>query len=228
MILEHKVDGIILSVAGITEDLENLLMENHFPFVVMGEMEHKIEGAFWVDMDNEQGSRAAVVHLLEQGYKHPVLFVENRINLFEKKRILGFEKMMTEKKIFWNEDDIVECGSEKEKIEVNIKRFLKGNHQYDSIICTNNIVAYHTLCQLKKGGQKIPQDVGIITFDNYPLSEYMEPALSVVNVDTYRMGEQAAILLFDKIKNQHKEYENTLISTEIIQRESTQKGKEVR
>ena len=67
LVLEHKVDGIILPVSSMTEELVELLIGNETPFVVMGEPEKKQEKFCWVDMDNEQGGRLAVSHLFEAG-----------------------------------------------------------------------------------------------------------------------------------------------------------------
>jgi DNA-binding LacI/PurR family transcriptional regulator len=71
----------------------------------------------------------------------------------------------------------------------------------------------------------VPDDIGVVTFDNYPLAEYMEPPLTVVDVDTYKLGEAAAIALFEEIKQVTKKEENISIPTQIIARESTKKGR---
>ena len=101
LVLEHKVDGIILPVSSMTEELVELLIHNDFPFVVMGEPETEQEKVCWIDMDNEQGGRLAVSHLFEAGYRHPVIFVENKGTMFERKRILGIKKEMEKRDIFW-------------------------------------------------------------------------------------------------------------------------------
>lgn len=224
LVLEHKVDGIILPVSSMTEELVELLIHNDFPFVVMGEPEREQEKVCWVDMDNEQGGRLAVSHLFEAGYRHPVIFVENKGTMFERKRILGIKKEMEQREISWGKNNILEVGDLKEGIVLGIKEILKERLEVDSIICTNNIVAYHVLQELKKGGKKVPKDMGVITFDNYPLAEYMDPALTVVDIDTYKLGEEAAIALFDKIKKGERKEKNILIATRIMKRKSTQKG----
>ena len=96
LVLGHKVDGIILPAASITDDLTDLLTSNHFPFIVMGEFENPTPDTLWVDMDNEQGGWLAVRHLVERGYSHPVMFVGERKNVFEQRRIQGFKKEMAE------------------------------------------------------------------------------------------------------------------------------------
>jgi DNA-binding LacI/PurR family transcriptional regulator len=223
LILEHKIDGIILPVSSMSDELIQVLVTNHFPFVIMGEPDHEENQVFWVDMDNEQGGSLAVDHLIRQGYKQPILFVENKKTVFEKKRIAGFKTGLLENGIAWREQRVVECGTEAATIADAVKKILKSSDETDSVICTNNIVAHHVLREIKKNQLNVPNNIGVVTFDNYPLAEYMEPALTVVDVDTYKLGEAAATALFEKIRQVTKKEENILIPTQIIARESTQR-----
>ena len=216
LVLEHKIDGIILPVSGITEELVELLTETGFPFVVMGEPDAFYSGRNWIDMDNEEGSRLAVEHLLQCGYRHPVLFIENKDNIFEKKRIGGFIKEL-------ENSGLSPSKSSGTDIADQIKALLESHSEADSIICTNNIVAYHVLLELRKNKISVPEQMGIVTFDNYPLAEYLDPPLTAVDINTYRLGEQAASTLFDMIKHQDRKEEAILIGTKIIARKSTEK-----
>lgn len=224
LILENKVDGVILPVSIVTDELIDLLTGNKFPFVIMGEPEKSREEFCWVDMDNEKGGEDAVKHLIHRGYKHPVLFVENKGTMFERKRIQGFRNETERHGITWHRENIIECGSEGTDIEKALKNVLLKNTETDSIICTNNTVAYHVLKELKRQKRRVPDDIGVVTFDNYPLAEYMEPPLTVVDVDTYKLGEAAAVALFNMIKEQKSKTEQKLLETRILERESTGKG----
>lgn len=221
LVQEHKVDGVILPVSIVTEELLALLLKQQFPFVVMGEPAQEEKGVYWVDMDNEHGSRQAVEHLMRVGYRHPVLLVENRGTVFEKKRIEGFRREKKDLGIAWSQDDVIECGTKQEEIGVVVRRLLQNEMDVDSLICPNNIAAYHVLTELKRQKKSVPYDIGVVTFDNYPLAEYMDPPLTVVDVDTYQLGEAAANALFDRIKERPGEGGNRLLPTRIIGRAST-------
>ena len=54
----------------------------------------------------------------------------------------------------------------------------------------------------------------------------MDPPLSVVDVDTFGLGEQAARLLIDKIKRTEGGCKQTFISTNLIMRESSKRKEE--
>ena len=42
--------------------------------------------------------------------------------------------------------------------------------------------------------------MAVITFDDFPFSKIIEPQLSVVNLDMYDMGEQAAKVVLRRIR----------------------------
>lgn len=223
LVLEHKIDGIILPVSGITEGLVDLLTANQFPFVIMGEPGESYAGKNWVDMDNEGGSRLAVRHLLECGYRHPVLFTGNKGTIFGQKRSYGFMEELRQNQILPAKNDIIESGTDGENITRKIRELLACRPETDSIICANNIVAYHVLQALRENNVSVPEQIGVITFDNYPLAEYLDPPLTAVDIDTYLLGERAAGVLFDMIKHKTGREESILIETKIIARKSTEK-----
>ena len=202
----------------------DLLISSHFPFIVLGEPDNVRDDIHWIDMDNKQGAEDAVNYLHQAGYKKTILLVENRITMFERKRIQGFQSATALMNTDVTENFIVECGTESSQIDEALQNMLDHCEDIDSIICTNNVVAYETLKFLKKKKLDVPGNIGIIAFDNYPLAEYMDPPLTVVDIDTYKLGEEAANILFSIIQNPGQDRKEVLLSTRIIERESTMKG----
>ncbi len=62
-------------------------------------------------------------------------------------------------------------------------------------------VAFGALRAIQQQGLNIPRDIGLICFDNYPLSEIMDPMPTVVDINVHDMGIQAATLLLRKIRH---------------------------
>ena len=54
---------------------------------------------------------------------------------------------------------------------------------------------------IRKRGMNIPNDIGLITFDDYPLSQLIDPPLTVVDINVNKLGQQAAEILMKKIRN---------------------------
>lgn len=99
-------------------------------------------------------------------------------------------------------------------------------NRIDAVLCSNNVISYHILRGRRAAGIPVPGRLGMVTFDNYPLVEYMEPPLTAVDVDTYRLGEITAGALIEKLNSREVDRKNVLIDTELIRRASSEREKE--
>lgn len=84
----------------------------------------------------------------------------------------------------------------------------------------NDLIAAGAVKALKEKGYRIPQDTGIIGFDNMPLCTYIEPPLTTVHVPKQYMGQLAVNRLI-QVMNESVHYPVKLeIGTNIIKRKS--------
>jgi LacI family transcriptional regulator len=72
-----------------------------------------------------------------------------------------------------------------------------------------------------EAGLDIPGDMGVLSFDNFPIADLAEPSLTTVDIDVFEMGAQAASMLFKRIDNPSAREQQSLIATRIEMREST-------
>lgn len=103
------------------------------------------------------------------------------------------------------------------------EELLSQKERPDAIICANNYIAYGCVMALKEQGTAIPEEIGVITFDEYPLSRILKPMLTVVDIDVFDMGYQTGKCILSKIRkpNLTVRYYSTLPS--VLERESTRK-----
>ena len=223
LVYGQRVDGLIIPSSGVKDSLLEVLEKENTPWVMLGEATGTGEDICWVDMDNCEGSKKAVRHLLERGYKKIVYVADDIQATFTKRRIAGYQSALKENGISVTEEQVMVCENDLEKLEKMIAVKIE-KEETDAYICSNNILAYRVLQALKDKGKRVPEEIGIITFDNYPMAEYMTPPLTVIDVDTYRLGEMAAELLIRKIKENGQINRENLIPTELIIRESTNRS----
>lgn len=83
----------------------------------------------------------------------------------------------------------------------------------------------------KSLGLLVPRDLGVFCYDNTELTQFYEPAVSCLEIDTYDLGVKAAELLFkqlakakSKAKGESK-IEHILLDSAVCPRLSTQKIK---
>lgn len=91
----------------------------------------------------------------------------------------------------------------------------------DAILCTNDAVAFGVRKAVDMLGLRIPQDVGLVGFDNTPFSSYSVPGITSVDIHTENVGEIAISLLIKKLKNE--QVDEYVIEPELVVRESSQR-----
>ena len=109
------------------------------------------------------------------------------------------------------------------------KDFLKYKEPLDGIFCANDYTAISVIQVFQKAGYKIPDDLSIIGFSNYPISRIIEPNLTTINDRAFEMGQAAAKLIIRQIEDEEVliDSETQSIKTELIIRESSMKKRAV-
>lgn len=222
LVYEQKVDGLILPSSSVREGLVELFQKEEIPWVILGEPEEPKQTYSWVDIDNYGGSKKAVTHMLDRGYQKIAYIADNEDTVFSKKRIAGYLDALKECGMESAQSGVISCGQDYHGLEKKISMQLV-DHNVDAYLCSNNILAYHVMRAAKKVNCSIPNHVGIAAFDNQPLAEYMDPPLTAVDVDTYRLGEEAGRLLIGKIKGKEEKEREVLIEAELMLRASTER-----
>ena len=82
----------------------------------------------------------------------------------------------------------------------------------------NDLIAVGAIKALKENGYRIPQDIGIVGFDNLPLGSVIEPALTTIHVPKQYMGEAAAQKLIDLLNTPGQPPTKTEVSTMLVKR----------
>ena len=96
----------------------------------------------------------------------------------------------------------------------------------DAIICANNYIAMGCVDALCRKNIRIPQDIGIVAFDDYPLSQVIEPQLTIVDINVRDLGRQAGKLIIDIIKHPNKQIQTYVTTSNIVERKSTRRTKQ--
>ena len=214
LILEHKVDGLILPPSTVRPSLIKKIGD--FPYVVLGQPDISSQGASWVDVNNEQGAALAVEHLYDRGYRRVAYAGGDGKTGFVKRRVIGYLGALKQ----GGTPMIFPTDGTAQDAERAVREALTVPQRPDAFLCNDNLTAFGVLKALKALDIPVPQRVGLVAFDNYPLAEYTDPPLTAVNVDTALLGEQTARLLFQRIKRRSAN-QQIMLCTALIERESS-------
>ncbi len=90
----------------------------------------------------------------------------------------------------------------------------------DAVFAASDVFASAMVKVARRRGLRIPDDIGIIGFDNTNVSIMCEPSLTTVNQPQYQMGFIACEMLIEQIKNPKTLPRQIMLDVELIIRES--------
>ncbi len=221
LIKGKKIDGIVLPVSmadpRLLESLDNL----GFPFVILGRPRNAAACTSWVDINNTQAGAAATKHLLSKGYRRIAFLSDGEGELFNQDRIAGYQQELERSGFSLDPSIIVHGDGSLASGTESMGQLLQQNASPDAVICSNDRLALAALRAARKAGLNIPNDFGVLSFDNTAVTELAELPISCIDVDTFELGNQAAINLINQIEGNNGSMKQTLLTTTVIERDST-------
>ena len=91
--------------------------------------------------------------------------------------------------------------------------------QFDAVFSGDDEAAVGVLNALRLAGQRVPEDVSVVGFDDQRLSAFLTPPLTTVRAPTEKVGYEAVQQLLKLIRTGQAD-PLTLLPTEMIIRSS--------
>ena len=225
LLQNRQVEGIILSSSQADCDDLTRLKNDGIPLVLI-DRKLGCKQFSTVVSNNHLGGEIGTKHLIDSGYKRPLALAITPAHISTiSERVKGYTDAVTEAGIApW----VAEVPFEEVPtyVESLIGRLKAENRLPDSIFALNNSVTSAALVALKKHGLDVPASVGLISFDDIPYFEFMNPAISAVEQPIAKLAEVAFGRLMDQINGSSATaYESLTVElpVNLIVRESTTK-----
>ncbi len=191
-LLSHHVDGIIWAVPEVGEN-RNWINQQSFNLklpIVYITMEPK-EITATVSVDNYLGGRMAMAHLLEQGYRS-IGHISGPMDWWEaRQRMLAWKDALRESGVEAKEEHWAEGNWSSASGVQAVEKLFEQYPAMDSIFVANDQMALGVIQVANQKGLKIPEDLGIVGFDDIPESAFFNPPLTTVQQDQYTVGKVA-------------------------------------
>lgn len=220
---EKRVDGLILPVSVLNKNLVKKMEEQKFPFVIIGEPENSYD-TNWVDINNKMAGEISTTHLIENHFQRIAFVSGSQKDLFNRNRLDGYLTALAKHGIQPDPELIKEGGFSKEDGYAIMTAFLQLENPPDGIVFTDNLVAFGALTAIKAYGLSIPDDIGLVSFDNFPVTELSDPPITTVDIDLINLGMQAASMLLKEIQLPTKTKQQSLLSVRLIKRGTSERA----
>ncbi|WP_105614203.1 LacI family DNA-binding transcriptional regulator [Vallitalea okinawensis] len=224
-VYNRKYCGLILPIDSLNDTFITKLKASSVPFIIIGASE-ELKDSPSVDINNKAAGETVTLHLLDQGNRHiAYLGRSSQTNPLSRSRIEGYKTAFTKYNLSLDDRLISEKAIDDQWAHKEVIRIYQENPLLDSVVCEDNYLAYGALKALKEMKLRVPQDIAVVTFNNYPLAPYLTPPMTCVHMDTFELGRQVGQSLLEKIKKPDIDIQTHLIRPQLIIRESSIRSK---
>ncbi|MGJ7032919.1 LacI family DNA-binding transcriptional regulator [Niabella hirudinis] len=221
--LNRQVDGLIITpVAGSQLQIE-ALRDKGVPFVLMDRGFRETETNVVVT-DNHDAMYNAVTLLIRNGYKKPGIIAYDTTLTHMADRIAGYKDALKDGGIRFNTKWLVKVpyGNYKDDVSTALDRFLDGkNRAVDALVFATNSISVQSLKRLHARGIKVPQDLGVISFDESDVFDFFYAPITYIKQNLQAISENAVQLLMQSIDARNKKYTQVTVPSTIVEGESS-------
>lgn len=226
-LLNKSVDSIFLSIADETHDLSHIQdIINQDVILVTIDKYSKLTNCSSVIIDDRKAAYNAVNHLIKRGRKRIAHFRGPLLPQNSIDRFLGYKKALEDNDIEFKKELVFICYeiSDKEGYSYT-QHIIDKKIDIDAIFTFADLPGIGAIKCLQDNNIKIPEDIAVMGFSNWPISSFITPAMSTVNQSGEMMGRKAFQVFIEerdaKKQNIPIKFKKHLIETTLIQRAST-------
>ncbi len=227
LLLNKRVDGIIMSLSNETGDFKHIKnIINHKTPLVLFDKIAKLVNCSKVAINDRKAAYDAVNYLIKKGHRKIAHFRGAYMPQNSIDRFLGYKKALEDNNIVYDSSLVYLCdnNTDFEDGYENAKKILIEHPDVEAIFAITDLVAVGIIKYFNDINIKMPEQIAVFGFCNSFMSEIISPKLTTIDQPGFEIGKKAAAILFDEIdlkkKNKPVEFQSIVLETTIVERES--------
>jgi LacI family transcriptional regulator len=137
----------------------------------------------------------------------------------------GYVAALKKHKLAVHQELMVHCDFNQQYAYVATKELLSLKKKPDAIFCISDRMAIGAMLAIKEKGLQMPQDIGLVGFNNEPVTSLVTPAISSVEQPAFELGKAAAKLFLEILHTSNEsQHEDLVLKPRLIVRESSQRN----
>jgi LacI family transcriptional regulator len=218
ILAQRQVDGVLLVPAGGNEKTIKFLVSNGISVVVLDRRVPGVDIDF-VRSDSEEGAYHLTNLLIRLGHKRIAFITGPNGVSTSADRLAGYRRALTGAGF---KNEIVYYGLYNQQSGNELtKQAMAQSPKPTAIFGANNFIMIGIIKALRDLNIYVPENVSVVGFDDLPESMLVKPFLTVARQPAYEMGRLATELLLKRISGELEEYQELILPTEIVERESS-------
>jgi DNA-binding LacI/PurR family transcriptional regulator len=210
-------DGIILMAPSVNEQLKDILSKNTTPTVLINS-KVELENYNSVGVDNFQGAYSIIDYAIKNFNYTKIAHISGPdANNDAIQRREAYKKALKDNNLEFNDQWLVSSDFTIKGGEYACRRLLSLLDKPQIIFAANDMMAVGCYKAITSFGLNIPDDIGVVGFDDIFVSQFLTPRLTTVHVPIFEIGKTAAELLLKRIDNPGlDEFNHTKVTTGIV------------
>lgn len=220
VLLQRKIDGLIIAPTGKTDENLIALRERDIPFVFI---DRRVQGvqADAVLSDNFEGARVATKHLIDCGHRNIGIILGLKSVSTSEERFEGYRQALRKADLEYD-PELVQRGQSKVAGGTRaVEDLLSLEFPPTAIFSTNNLMTIGAMQGIQKSEYSCPEGISLVGFDDFEWASTFNPQLTTVAQVPYEIGARAVGLLFNRMQDRSSDYQEVRIPTELKIRNST-------
>lgn len=199
-ILRRPVDGVIMAPHRLMlADLDSFIRRSHIPVVAIGaQVEHPAVDV--VGGTSQLATYDAIKWLINAKGHRRIGFLGVTGDMPPgPARLAGYQRAMNEAGLPIEPNYIQKAEFTVEGGQAGMHAILQQPSLPSVVFAANSLMAIGAIVTAKAAGYRVPEDIGVMGFDDIPEAGIIEPKLTTIARDLPRIGRQVAEILFARI-----------------------------
>ena len=197
LLLERRVDGLLIASATTTERFLEELSSRALPFVLVNRRVPRVGPS--VTVDDARGMELAVEQLVRLGHRRIAHIAGPRSADTARRRLAGFRAGLLAAGIRPSQEHVVETSLTEEDGFRAMRDLLVLDRCPTAVAIWSLAAAIGALAAAKRQDIRVPEELSIVTFHDAPLAAYLDPPLTAVRMPLAEMAEQSVECLLQMI-----------------------------
>jgi LacI family transcriptional regulator len=218
-LLNHQVDGLLLSTVGISEHVfDEIVTPRGTPCVFFDSM-LKGAGAGSVTLDNAAGIDLLVDHLVAHGHERIAILAGSLDETSGQERLDAFRAAMRRHGLPVVPEYVRVCRWTQEEGQRATLGLLAADPSPTAVVASSAELAVGCLAACRERALRLPDELALGCFDDPYFGALLEPALTAVAYDPAAVGRAAATLLVEAIRDEDGPRQHT-VPVQLVRRRS--------
>lgn len=201
LITQKKIDGLLLIVPELEDSDREIIHTYETPHIFL-HFKHthpEEKNTEYIYTDHFKGGYLAGTHLMQTGRNKFCVLTENLVTPEYKERTEGFQAALKEHGIPPEEAKIFTGSCSFEYGYTTVHENFSIIKNYEGIFAHADMVALGAIEALRERGLRVPEDIGVMGYDDIILGNYFRPKLTTIHQPKETQVEKGTRRLFDII-----------------------------